>query len=116
MTPTERDLAHLWDMLAAARETVAFMAGSDYNGFMRDRMMLLAVERTLGIIGEASTRVSPELRAAHAEIPWSKIKGLRNVLAHEYENIDYRKLFKTATEDVPALILVIEPIVNAALG
>ena len=37
-------------------------------------------------------------------------------LAHEYENIDYRKLFKTATEDVPALILVIEPIVNAALG
>jgi len=46
--------------------------------------------------------------AAHPEIPWREIIGQRNILAHEYGQIDHELLYKTASEDIPALIGQIE--------
>jgi uncharacterized protein with HEPN domain len=41
-------------------------------------------------------------------IPWREIIGQRNILAHEYGQIDHEILYKTATEDVPDLIVIIQ--------
>ena len=51
-------------------------------------MLRGAVERHLEVIGEAAGRVSIEFRKTHSEIPWSRIVGQRNVLIHEYGEID----------------------------
>jgi uncharacterized protein with HEPN domain len=61
------------------------------------------IERNLEIIGEAARRVSDDFRTAYASIPWQQIIGQRNILAHEYGQIDHELLFRTASEDVPAL-------------
>lgn len=60
------------------------------------------------IIGEAARRVSASYMAAHPEIPWRMIIGQRNILVHEYGQIDHELLYKTAVEDIPALITMIQ--------
>jgi uncharacterized protein with HEPN domain len=47
MSPDSRDAAHLWDMLAAAREAGAVIKGITLNAFLEDRQRLRALERTL---------------------------------------------------------------------
>ncbi|MDP2398376.1 MAG: hypothetical protein Q8M53_08490 [Burkholderiales bacterium] len=68
--PTDpRDAAHLWDMLAAAREAHVIVQGISLEAFMADRLQLRALERTLDLPGEAAGRVSIPARASHPEIP-----------------------------------------------
>ena len=104
MQPEERDPAYLWDMLQAAREVAEMMADNDLPAFLGNRMLLRATERSVEIIGEAARRVSELYMINHPEIPWRKIIGQRNILAHEYGQIDHAILYKTVIEDIPVLI------------
>ena len=104
MQPEARDAAYLWDMLEAAREVEAMLAGHALASFLDNRMLLRAIERSVEIIGEAARRISQPFRSAHPEIPWRMIIGQRNILAHEYGQIDHELLYKTAVDDIPALI------------
>ncbi|MFV2031857.1 MAG: DUF86 domain-containing protein [Gammaproteobacteria bacterium] len=104
MQPEERDPAYLWDMLQAAREVDEMLEDRDMTAFLADRVLLRAIERGVEIIGAAARRVSAAYTVAHPEIPWRKVIGQRNVLAHEYGQIDHAQLYKTAVEDIPALI------------
>ena len=108
MRPEERDAAYLWDMLEAAREVQQMIGGSAVDDFLKNRVLMRATERTVEIIGEAAGRISDGFKEAHPEVPWRQIKGQRNILAHEYGQIDHQLLFKTATIDVPALIARLE--------
>lgn len=112
MKPEDRDSAHLWDMLNAAREARELVAGIDYDGLMSDFRARLALERALEIIGEAARRVSQPLRDRHPEIPWAGIIGLRNAIAHQYGEIDHRRLHTVATNGVPKLIVTLEEILG----
>ena len=65
------------------------------------------------MLGEAANRVSVPMREAQPRIPWAKIIGQRNVIAHGYAVIDHSRLYRTVTEDVPGLIAELEEIVKA---
>ena len=95
-------------MLQAAREVENMLADCDENTFLTNRVLTLAVERSIEIIGEAAKRVSTTFQTAHPEIPWREIIGQRNILAHEYGQIDHELLYKTAVEDIPELIDLLE--------
>lgn len=75
---------------------------------MKNHVLMRATERSIEIIGEAARHISPEFITAHPQIPWRQIVGQRNILAHEYGQIDHEMLFNTATLDVPALISNLE--------
>ena len=68
MQPDERDAAYLWDMLEAAKTVLDFTRDLTFYDYQRDKMLKLAVERSIEIIGEAASRVSKEFREAHPEI------------------------------------------------
>lgn len=108
MLPEERDYAYLWDMLEAAKEVESMLDQYDLAAFLADRVMLRAIERGVEIMGESARRVSASYQNDHPEIPWREIIGQRNILAHEYGQIDHELLYKTATEDSPELIEVIQ--------
>jgi len=108
MRPEDRDPAYLWDMLQAAREVESMLDDYDLSAFLADRVMLRAIERSVEIIGEAARCVSLPYQDDHPEIPWREIIGQRNILAHEYGQIDHELLYKTANEDIPGLIPTIE--------
>lgn len=108
MQPEERDAAYLWDMLQAARDATAVTSGVTAGALRGDRTRLLALERSMELIGEAARRVSGGFREKHPEIPWREMIGLRNILAHEYGRIDHDKLYATAAKDLPALVAALE--------
>jgi uncharacterized protein with HEPN domain len=62
MRPEERDAAYLWDMLQAARDAAAIVSGITRESFRSDRMRMLALERSMELIGEAARRVSEAFR------------------------------------------------------
>jgi uncharacterized protein with HEPN domain len=104
LRPEERDAAHVWDMLDAARSVREITAGVSLDDYLQDRTMYRAVEREMEIIGEAARRISELFRNAHPEIPWQKIIGQRNVLAHEYGEINQERIWAVATKNIAELI------------
>jgi uncharacterized protein with HEPN domain len=108
MATEERDKAYLADMLAAARDARMLARDLSYDTLMADVRTRLALERALEIIGEAARRVSAATREANPQIPWKGIIGTRNALAHQYGAIDYRRLYATSKQGVPALIEALE--------
>lgn len=104
MPPAEGDIAYLWDMREAARLILSFTEGENYASFTQNKLVQSAVERQLEIVGEAARYVSAPFRRQHAEIPWRKIVGLRNILAHEYGEIRIDRIWVVVEKDVPELI------------
>lgn len=99
-----RDPAYLWDMHSAATELAEALHEVSLEMFLADRVLARATERWLGIIGEAARRISPDCMAANPHVPWREIIGLRNILAHEYGQVDQELVYTTAMNDIPMLI------------
>lgn len=72
------------------------MAG---NPFLQD-----GVVRCLILIGEAAKNVSAEGRAEFPELDWSGMIGLRNILVHRYQEIDYMELWIIVNRDLPPIV------------
>jgi len=111
MRPEHGDPAYAWDMLDAARTVRSYVQGRSLDAYLADRMLRDAVERNVEIIGEAARRVSKGFRDAHPEIPWPRIIAQRNVLSHEYGEIEDALVWDVATKDIPELIAALEPLV-----
>lgn len=111
MSSEARDAGFLWDMLRAAESARRFVAGRAYADFERDELLQAAVERKIEIIGEAARNVSRAFQDSHPEIPWQPIVAQRHVLAHEYGEIRYEKLWRVATVRIPELIEALRPLV-----
>lgn len=109
----KRDEVYLRHMLDAIDRINGYVAGMPFGEFEFDLMAQDAVIRQLGIIGEAARHVSLTLQEDYPEIPWADIIGMRNILIHDYFEVDLGEVWKTVQVDLPALkeqVLKILPI------
>lgn len=106
-----RDDILLLDMLLAARDAAEFAEGLTFETFERNRMAQRAILKSVEIVGEAASRIGVETRAAHPEIPWTAIVGMRNRLVHEYSNVNLRRVWEVVQRDIPHLIPQLENLV-----
>lgn len=97
------DRLYLDDMLNAAERIGKFVEGRSESEFQTDELLHSAVFHQLMVIGEAAARVSDELKAKHADVPWREMIGFRNIIAHAYFSLNLKRAWITATRDVPAL-------------
>lgn len=112
--PLERtDLKYFWDMLTAAQNLVNFCRSKTLEQYQSDVYSRYCVERGIEIIGEAARCVSAEGRAAHPEISWNAIIATRNIIAHEYGEVQNDKVWRIVTIHLPALIDALRPIVDS---
>ena len=100
-----RDNAYLRDVLDSARAIQSYLLGLNRDLFEASQEKQDAVIRRYEIMGEAARHLSPEARVALPEIPWRLITGMRNILIHDYDDVDAGTLWDTAQADLPALIL-----------
>lgn len=112
MKPDPKDGGYLWDMLEIARETRQLVHGFTLEALLADARTRRALERTLEVLGEAANRVSVPAREALPGVPWVKIIGQRNIIAHGYAVLDHSRLFRTVADDLPGLIVELEKVVK----
>jgi uncharacterized protein with HEPN domain len=105
----ERDRAYLLDIVVSARLALSYVEGLDAEEFLDDRQIQDSVVRRLEIIGEAAGRLSDEVRAELPEIPWRSVIGMRNIMIHNYDDVDFAIVWSTVQSELPHLIAVIEP-------
>jgi uncharacterized protein with HEPN domain len=80
------------------------LEGRTFEQFETDPMLTDAVERCLQRITEASIRIGAERMAEIAPgVPFGEVRGLGNILRHEYEKIDLATVWDTVRHDLPAL-------------
>ncbi|MEO5361791.1 MAG: DUF86 domain-containing protein [Nitrospirota bacterium] len=83
------------DIYEAASKIEEYTNSMDFDSFSDNRMAADAVVRNFEIIGEASTHILNEIKTKYPDIPWNKIKAMRNVIIHDYFGIDYETIWKT---------------------
>ena len=98
-------------MIEAAESALRFISGRQQADLDRDEMLRFALVRAVEIVGEAAARVSSETRLETPSVPWSNAIRMRNRLIHAYFDIDHTILWKTVTEDIPALLLLLRSLV-----
>lgn len=105
------DRISLRQMLDQAQKAVRVASGKSAEDIAADDDLLApALIRTLEVIGEAASRVSPEARSRFKDIPWRDVIDLRNRLIHGYDTIDYNLVRQIIDDDLPPLIASIQDI------
>ena len=83
-------------------------ANIDQTSFLTDKMRQHAVAMAFLYMGELTNHLSQEFRESAKDIPFALMKGMRNVIAHEYDVLDFLKIWQTIQEDIPNLKSKIE--------
>jgi len=96
------------EMLDAAQKIVRYVEGLTFEDFARDDKTFDAVIRQLTVLGEAASHVPDEIIAGTPEIPWFELRGMRNIVVHEYFGINKEIVWRTATKNIPELLPLLE--------
>ena len=75
-----------------------------------------AVARYFEILGEASGKISQELKEKYPDIPWKITIALRNIIIHDYVKLDYKQLWNTAKNDITLLLPQIQECLQAVIN
>lgn len=71
--------------------------------FLDDKKTITACAFTVSQIGEISKEITEETQQKYSDIPWKSIKGMRNKIVHDYENVDLSVLWGTIKNSLPEL-------------
>lgn len=91
------------DILAAVRAIADYTDGMTFDEFVGDARTMDAVVRNLMTMGESIRWIPEPVLDAHPAVPWRTLRGLRNVVVHEYFGVDHAILWETVQSDLPPL-------------
>jgi uncharacterized protein with HEPN domain len=97
------------DILDAIARIQRFTAGMSFEDFRRiEEIILQGILYNFIIIGEAAVNVPNAIQSRDREIPWRLMGDMRNVIAHEYFQVNRDRLWRTICDDLPSLVPLLE--------
>jgi uncharacterized protein with HEPN domain len=103
---------YILDIIAASDKVRRYTAGMTREQLLSDERTYDAVLRNLEIIGEAAKHLLPDVRQEMPSIPWTKIAGMRDILAHVYFGVDPDIVWDVVENKVPELHAVVSDYKN----
>jgi uncharacterized protein with HEPN domain len=100
------------DILDGVNAVIAYTDGMTYEEFAQDRRTRDAVIRNLMTMGESVRWIPGPIREAHSQVPWTTMRGVRNVVVHEYFGVDDQILWNTVVHDLPPLVEKLETVLE----
>ncbi len=102
------------DMVGAINRILEYTHEMDRAAFAADRRTVDAVVRNLIIIGEAANHVPDDVAEANPQVPWARMRGMRNLAVHEYFGVDEDVLWDTVTVNLPGLLPLLRRMLEEA--
>ena len=93
-----------------AIEVIGAYLPADRSKFDNDPPVQSHIYRHIVIVGEASYKLSSELKQKNPQVPWPLIEGMRHILLHDYFKVNWSRVYETARDHVPQLKPQIEAI------
>ena len=90
------------DMLEAIQRIEKY-AGRGRQAFVADELIQTYIVHSLQILGEAAAKIPSDQQREYPELPWPKMIGMRNVLVHNYFNIDLDIVWQVVESELPIL-------------
>ena len=102
--PDERDSGIILRMIEHCKriEEIRERLGNSFEDFVSDPVYEDAINMNIFQIGELSNQLSDAFKESNSDIPWHRIYGIRNVIAHAYVIVDKRTIWETVEKDIPA--------------
>ena len=88
-------LTHIFDAITVIETQ---MQGVAREQFDNSELLQGFIERKLEIIGEATKYIPDDFKEQHPSIPWKDMAGIRDVLIHQYTQVDEDIVWQTATQ------------------
>ncbi len=99
-------------MLAYGQDALSFIEGISEADFSASKINQYAVSLAILQIGELANALPDAYREIHCEIPWQSVRGMRNIIAHDYMRLDIGLMWKTLSTDLPELMQAVESLLH----
>lgn len=100
------------DILGAIHSIQLYTAGKTFVDFRDDEMVIQAVLYNFVIIGEATRNIPSSIQLLAPSIPWQLMNSMRNVVAHEYFQVELQRVWGTIQTDLPPLVPQLQELLN----
>lgn len=107
-----RDRIILQKIISYIDDVIKYKSGFSFRQFMADKKTISACAFTVSQIGELAKEISKDTQQKHSNIPWKSMRGMRNKIVHDYENVDLAVLWGTLEKSLPELKKQIEEILH----
>ncbi|HCL55589.1 MAG TPA: hypothetical protein DHW82_01070 [Spirochaetia bacterium] len=110
---SEKDKEYLLDILESIHKIKNYIKDiPDCDTFYSQEIIFDAVLMNFVVIGESVVKLSARITGKYKEIEWSKIKGLRNIIAHDYFGIDAEEIWQIIKNNLPIFENQIKPLLE----
>jgi len=103
MSPERNWRMRVEDILACIKKIEEYTHGMSYEQFCADNKTLDAVIRNLEIIGEAAGFIPLEIQEKYPGLAWLEMRGMRNIMAHEYFGVSLPIIWRAIEQDLKPL-------------
>jgi len=91
------------DIIVSIKKIEEYTTGLSYDDFEENNLVTDAVVRNIEIIGEASKNIPTEIQQSFTDIPWQKLRGIRNRIVHDYFDVDRTIIWYIVTNELSLL-------------
>lgn len=106
---SERDRIHIVAIARALRDAQRFMGTMTFDEFAASDEKQNAVAMAITRCGEHVKRLSQEFRNSEPDVEWRGISGMRDWIAHDYDGLDFERLYYAATTEAPRVLAALQP-------